>query len=75
LNAVGDEFQHPDDTKKWWSSMPDPKHFVMTPNAEHSMATGIPEIVPAIGSHPNFFFVFFLLHVCVSFLLFLHLLT
>ena len=29
--------------------MPDPKHFIMTPNAEHSEATGIFEIVPAIG--------------------------
>ncbi len=30
--------------------MPEPKHFIMTPNAEHSEATGILEIVPAIGT-------------------------
>lgn len=30
--------------------MPGPKHFLMTPNAEHSEATGIFEIVPAIGT-------------------------
>jgi hypothetical protein len=30
--------------------MPGPKHFLMTPNAEHSEATGILKIVPAIGT-------------------------
>lgn len=50
VNAVLDEFQQPDDTHYWWNDMPEPKHFIMTPNAEHSEATGILEIVPAIGS-------------------------
>jgi len=50
VNAVLDEFQQPDDTRYWWNAMPEPKHFIMTPNAEHSEATGILEIVPAIGS-------------------------
>lgn len=50
VNAVLDEFQQPDDTHYWWDDMPEPKHFIMTPNAEHSEATGILEIVPAIGS-------------------------
>jgi hypothetical protein len=45
-----DEFQHPDDTNYWWNDMPEPKHFLMTPNAEHSEATGILEITPAIGT-------------------------
>jgi PhoPQ-activated pathogenicity-related protein len=49
VNAVADEFQQPDDTHYWWDEMPGPKHFIMTPNAEHSEATGIFEIVPAIG--------------------------
>lgn len=50
VNAVLDEFQQPDDTHYWWDDMPGPKHFIMTPNAEHSEATGILEIVPAIGA-------------------------
>jgi len=50
VNAVLDEFQQPDDTHFWWNDMPEPKHFLMTPNAEHSEATGIFEIVPAIGT-------------------------
>lgn len=53
VNAVADEFQQPDDTHYWWSDMPGPKHFIMTPNAEHSEATGILEIVPAIGAWIN----------------------
>jgi PhoPQ-activated pathogenicity-related protein len=48
VNAVGDEFQMPDDTHHWWSDLPEPKHFLMVPNAEHSLATGILEAVPAI---------------------------
>jgi len=50
VNAVLDEFQQPDDTHYWWSGMPEPKHFLMVPNAEHSLITGILEVVPAIGS-------------------------
>ncbi|CAM9264536.1 unnamed protein product, partial [Ectocarpus fasciculatus] len=54
VNAVLDEFQQPDDTHYWWKEMPEPKHFLMTPNAEHSEATGILEIVPAIGTWLNY---------------------
>jgi PhoPQ-activated pathogenicity-related protein len=50
INAVADEFQQPDDTHFWWSSLPEPKHFLIIPNAEHSLATGIAEAVPAIGT-------------------------
>lgn len=50
VNAVADEFQQPDDTNYWWNDMPEPKHFIMTPNAEHSEATGILEVVPAISA-------------------------
>merc|ERR1712130_971248 len=49
-NAGGDEFFLPDDTHYWWSQMPEPKKFLMIPNAEHSMATGILELLPAVGA-------------------------
>jgi len=51
INAVLDEFQQPDDTRYWWNDMPEPKHFLMIPNAEHSMASGILEVVPAISQY------------------------
>jgi PhoPQ-activated pathogenicity-related protein len=50
VNAFLDEFQQPDDTHYWWNDLPEPKHFLMTPNAEHSEATGILMITPAIGT-------------------------
>jgi hypothetical protein len=50
VNAVMDEFQQPDDTHYWWADMPEPKHFLIAPNAEHSLITGILEVVPAIGA-------------------------
>jgi len=50
VNAAMDEFQQPDDTHYWWADMPEPKHFLMAPNAEHSLFTGILEIVPAVGA-------------------------
>jgi len=50
VNSVMDEFQQPDDTRFWWTGMPEPKHFLIAPNAEHSCATSIFEIVPAIGA-------------------------
>ena len=50
VNAGMDEFQQPDDTHYWWDQMPEPKHFMMIANAEHSLATGILEAVPGIGA-------------------------
>jgi hypothetical protein len=50
VNAGMDEFQQPDDTHYWWNDMPEPKHFMMIPNAEHSLITGILEAVPGIGA-------------------------
>lgn len=50
VNAVLDEFQQPDDTNYWWADMPGPKHFLMTPNADHSELTGLLEVIPAVGT-------------------------
>jgi len=50
VNAVMDEFQQPDDTHYWWNDMPEPKHFLIAPNAEHSLATGIFVAVPSISA-------------------------
>lgn len=38
ISATGDEFFLVDDNHVWWDDFPDPKHFMMVPNAEHSMA-------------------------------------
>jgi PhoPQ-activated pathogenicity-related protein len=50
VNSGMDEFFMPDDTHWWWNKMPEPKHFLMTPNTDHICATGVLETIPAIGS-------------------------
>lgn len=50
VNSALDEFQQPDDTHYWWNDLPEPKHFLMAGNAEHSCATSILQIVPAIAA-------------------------
>jgi hypothetical protein len=40
----------PDDWLYWMKDLPEPKRFMMVPNAEHSLATGIFEAVPVIGT-------------------------
>jgi len=50
INAALDEFQQPDDSLYWYSGLPEPKHLMMVPNAEHSLATGILEVVPAVSA-------------------------
>jgi len=50
VDAGGDEFFLPDDNLWWWPNMSDPKHLLMVPNAEHSLATGIVSILDAAGA-------------------------
>ena len=51
INAGMDEFLLPDDTTYWWDNMTEPKHFLITPNSDHSQATGILEILPALSTY------------------------
>jgi len=53
VNAGYDEFMMPDDSFHWFDDLPEPKRLLMTPNADHSMATGLLEIIPAISSFMN----------------------
>lgn len=52
-DAGGDEFFLPDDWRFWWDEMTEPKWGIMVPNAEHSMATGILELLPAVATFFN----------------------
>ena len=44
----GDEFLMPDDTHFYWPEMQGEKHLLMLQNAEHTLATGVLELVPAM---------------------------
>jgi len=48
IDAGGDEFFLPDDEAYWWTNMTEPKHMLQVPNAEHSLATGLAEVIPAV---------------------------
>lgn len=54
-DATGDEFFMPDDDYYWWGELPGETYRLMIQNAEHSMATGVLELVPAIGGFINTF--------------------
>ena len=46
IDSTGDEFFMPDDNYYWWNqSLPGELHLLMVHNAEHSMVTGLPEVV------------------------------
>jgi PhoPQ-activated pathogenicity-related protein len=53
VDAGGDEFFLPDDEIYWWKDMTSPKYFLEVQNAEHSLATGILEVLPAITAFAN----------------------
>eukprot|EP00051_Salpingoeca_urceolata_P020759 m.315662 g.315662 ORF g.315662 m.315662 type:complete len:599 (-) comp19677_c5_seq3:2185-3981(-) len=50
IDSGGDEFFMPDDNWYWWDDMVGELHLLMVQNAEHSMATGIPEVIPGAAS-------------------------
>jgi PhoPQ-activated pathogenicity-related protein len=52
IDATGDEFFYLQDDSVWWDQHPLPgeSHRLMVANAEHSFATGIPTLKPALDS-------------------------
>lgn len=50
VDAGGDEFFMPDDNHYWWDEMPGEKHILFIQDAEHSLATGIQEIIPSVAA-------------------------
>ena len=52
-NTGMDEFMQIDDDHYWWDALPEPKNRLIMPNTEHSCATGIFEIVPAVVAMAN----------------------
>jgi len=50
IDATNDEFFMPDDEHYWWSVFPEPRYFEMVADAEHSLSTGITELVPSVAS-------------------------
>ena len=41
----------PDDEAFWWNEFPEPKYFQINPDAEHSLATAIEELVPTLSTY------------------------
>lgn len=50
INAGGDEFQMPDDQRHWGHAAPGEMNFLLVKNAEHSMATGVFEVIQSAGA-------------------------
>jgi len=50
VDSTGDEFFMPDDNYFWWNNMEGELHLLMVHNAEHSLITGLPEVVQGISS-------------------------
>lgn len=51
-DSTGDEWFLPDDSKHWIAAMQEngPVSLTMIPDADHSMVTGLPALIPTIGS-------------------------
>jgi PhoPQ-activated pathogenicity-related protein len=51
IDATGDEFFATDDDKYWWGQIPGETLRLMLPNAEHTCATGLLDLLPGIISY------------------------
>ena len=50
VNSGNDEFFMIDDILFWWNKLKEPKNWLLLPNTEHSMITGIHEVIPAVSA-------------------------
>jgi len=50
VNACGDEFLQMDDDHYWWDALKGEKHRLIIQDAEHSLATGLEQVVPSLCS-------------------------
>lgn len=50
VDAGGDEFFQPDDNWLWWDDMSGELHLLMLQDAEHSLATAIPEVIKSVSA-------------------------
>lgn len=48
VDATGDEFLMPMDDADWWDELPEPKKRLMVQNTDHSLATGIVEVLDSV---------------------------
>lgn len=48
IDSTGDEFFMPDDDYYWWGDLPGETYRLMIQNAEHTMATGVLELLPGL---------------------------
>lgn len=48
IDACGDEFFQPQDDSYWWHLLPGRNHRLMADNAEHSLATGVFQVLESI---------------------------
>ena len=53
IDATGDEFMLLTDQRLWWHDMTGDKYHIISPNTEHSLATGITELLPSIAEWIN----------------------
>lgn len=53
MDSTGDEFFMPDDDYYWWGDLPGETYRFMQINAEHSFATGAPQLITSLNAWYN----------------------